>query len=72
MRFLQLTSKTRLIAGYATESEEAILELTRQQRSVLQVLDRLSLCVQQPLYSLDDFIAMGQEQLEKFDVRVKR
>jgi hypothetical protein len=24
------------------------------------------------LYSLDDFIAMGQEQLEKFNMRVKR
>jgi hypothetical protein len=24
------------------------------------------------LYSLDDFIAMGQEQLEEFDVSVKR
>ena len=72
MRFLQLTSKTRLVAGDASECEEAILKVTRQKGTVLQVLDRLSLGVQQPLYSLDDFIAMGQEQLEKFDMRVKR
>src|SRR4030095_628337 len=37
-----------------------------------QIWDRLSLGVQQPLYSLDDFIAVGKEQLKKFDVRVKR
>ena len=72
MRFFQLTSKTRLVAGDASECEEAILKVTRQKATVLQVLDRLSLGVQQPLYSLDDFIAMGQEQLEKFDMRVKR
>ncbi len=72
MRFFQLTSKTRLVVGDASECEEAILKVTRQKGTVLQVLDRLSLGVQQPLYSLDDFIAMGQEQLEKFDMRVKR
>src|SRR5215470_13919195 len=71
MRFLQLTSKTRLITG-AGEGEEAILKMTRENGTVLHVLDRLALGVQQPLYSLDDFIAMGQEQLEKFDMRVKR
>jgi hypothetical protein len=72
MRFFQLTSKTRLVAGDVSESEETILKVTRQKGSVLQVLDRLALGVQQPLNSLDDFIAMGQEQLEKFDMRVKR
>src|SRR5262245_33955770 len=72
MRFLQLTSKTRLVAGNASECEEAILNLTRQKGTVLQILSRLSLGVQQSLYLLDDFIALGQEQLEKFDVRVKR
>ena len=72
MRFFQLTSKTRLVAGDASECEEAILKVARQKGTVLQVLDRLSLGVHQPLYSLDDFIAMGEEQLEKFDMRVKR
>ena len=72
MRFFQLTSKTRLVVGDPRECEEAILKVTRQKGTVLQVLDRLSLGVQQPLYSLDDFIAMGQEQLEKFDMRLKR
>jgi hypothetical protein len=72
MRLLQLTSKTRLVAGDASECEETILKLTRQKGTVLRIFGRLSLGVQQPLYLLDDFIAMGQEQLEKFDVRVKR
>src|SRR5262245_64577933 len=72
MRFFQLTSKTRLIATDASDCEEAILKVTRQKGTVLQVLDRLFLGVQQPLYSLDDFIAMYQEQLENFDMRVKR
>jgi hypothetical protein len=72
MRFFQLTSKTRLVAGDARECEEAILKVTRQKGSVLLVLDRLSLGVQQALYSLDDFIAMDQEKLEKFDMGVKR
>ena len=72
MRFSQLTSKTRLVAGDASEREEAILKVTRQKGTVLLVLDRLSLGVQQPLYSLDDFIAMGQEELEKFDMCLKR
>src|SRR5687767_6338207 len=72
MRFFQLTSKARLVAGDAIECEEAILKVTRQKGTVLLVLERLSLGVQQPLYSLDDFIAMDQEQLEKFDMRLKR
>ena len=72
MRFRQLTPETGLVAGDAGEREEAILEVTGQKGTVLQVLDRLALGVQQPLYSLDDSIAMGQKQLKKFDVRVKR
>src|SRR5215471_7955774 len=72
MRLFQLTSKTRLVPSDASGCEEAILKVTREKGTVLQVLDRLSLGVQQPLYPLDDFIAMAQEQLEKFDVRVKR
>ncbi len=72
MRFLQLTSKTSLVVGDPSEREEAILEVTRQKGTVLQVLDRLSLGVQHALYSLDDFIATGQEQLENFDMRLKR
>jgi len=61
-----------LVVGDRSEREEAILEVTRQKGTVLQVLDRLSLGVQQPLYCLDDLIAVGQEQLEKFDMRPKR
>jgi hypothetical protein len=46
--------------------------VTRQKGAVLQVLDRLSLGVQESLYSLDDVSATGQEELEKFDVCLKR
>ena len=70
VRVFQLTSQTRLAVG--GPNEEAILEVTRQNGTVAQVLDRLSLGVQQSLYSLDDVIAMGQEELEKLDVCLKR
>jgi hypothetical protein len=71
-RLFQLTSKTRLVVSDRRECEEAILEVTQQKVSVLQILERLSLGVQHAVYSLDDLIAVGQEQLEKFDVRPKR
>jgi hypothetical protein len=38
----------------------------------LQVFDGLSLGVQHPLYSLDDVIALRQEELEKLDMCLKR
>jgi len=72
MRFFQLTSKTRLAVSDPRECEEAILKVTRQKGTVLQVVDRLSLGVQHPLYSLGDVSAMGQEELEKFDICLKR
>jgi hypothetical protein len=72
MRFFQLTSQVRLAVGDPSEREEAILKVTRQKGTVLQVFDRLSLGVQHPLYSLDDFIAMGQEELEELDMCSKR
>ena len=70
MRVFQLTSKTRLAVG--DPNEEAILEVTGQKGAVLQVFDWLSLGVQQPLDPFDDVIAMGQEELEKFDMCLKR
>ena len=72
MRIVQLTSNTRLAGGDPSECEEAILEVTREKGSVLQVFDGLSLGVQHPLYSLDDVIAMGEEELEKLDMCLKR
>jgi hypothetical protein len=54
-----------------TEREEAILTVTRQKGTVWRVFDRLSLRAQQPLYSLDDVIATGQEELEKFEMCLK-
>jgi hypothetical protein len=68
VRFFQLTSETRLAVGDTCECEEAILEVAGKKGTVPQVFDRLSSSVQYCLYSLDDFIAMGQEELEKFDV----
>jgi len=72
MRFFQLAFKTRLVAADRSEREEAILEVPRQNGPVLQVLDRLSLGVQQVFRSLEDFCALGQEKLQKFDMRLKR
>src|SRR5687767_1612260 len=70
MRFFRLTSQTRLAVG--DPNEEAILEVTRQNGTVSQIFVRFSLGVQQSLYSLDDVIAMRQEELEKFDMFLKR
>ena len=72
MRVFQLTSQTRLVVGDTRECEEAILNVTRQKRTVLQVFDRLSLGVQHPLQLIDDVIATGQEELEQFDMCLKR
>lgn len=72
MRLLQLTSETRLVAADGREREEAVLELVREKRPVVQVLGRLPLRVQQALDALDDLRAMGQEQLQKLDMRLKR
>jgi hypothetical protein len=72
MRFFQLPSKTRLAAGHPGECEEAIFKVTGQSGNVLQVFDRLSLSVQDPFDSLDDVRAMGEEELEKFDMCLKR
>src|SRR5262244_2687991 len=46
--------------------------MTRQKSAVLQVWSRFSLRVQQALDALDDLIATGQEEVEKFDVCLKR
>jgi hypothetical protein len=70
MCFFQLTAQARLAMG--DPDEETILEVTREKETVVKVFRRLSLRVQQPLYSLDDVIAMGQEELEKLDVCLKR
>ena len=61
-----------MVIGDPSEREEAVLEVTRQKRHVLQLLDGLSLGVQHALYSLDDCIAMDQEEPEKLYMRLKR
>jgi hypothetical protein len=72
MRFFQVTSKTRLAVSDASECEEAILEVARQQGTVLQVFERLSSGVQYPLNSLDDIITTSQEECEQVDMCLKR
>ena len=72
MRVFQLASQTRLALGHASACEEAILNLTRQKVAIPEVFDRLPLGVQHPLQAFDDRIAMGQEELKKFDVCLKR
>ena len=46
--------------------------MPRQKGAVSQVFERFSLGVQYTLYSLDDVIAMGQEELQKFEMCLKR
>jgi hypothetical protein len=58
MRFFQLASETSLAGGDRCPCKEAILEMAGQNRLVLQVLDRLSLGVQNGLYALDDIFAI--------------
>jgi len=53
-------------------SEDAILNVTGQERTVSQVFDWLALRVEQPLYEFDDLVAMVQEELEKVDVCLER
>ena len=45
------------------------LELTSEERNVLQILRRLTLRVQQPFDSRDDFRAASQERAEQLDMR---
>ena len=72
MRFFQLTFETRLSLGDPGEREEAVLEVARQKRTVLQIFGRLSLGVQYALYPLDDGVAMSEEESEEFDVCLER
>jgi hypothetical protein len=72
MRFFQLASETSLTGGDRSACEEAILEMVRQKRPVLQVPDRLSLGVQNGLYALDDIFAMRQKKSQQLDVCLKR
>jgi len=72
VRLVQLTSQARLAVSDPAEREEAILEVSKQLRAVSQVLWRFSLSVQQSLDAFDDVIAVGQEEVEKFDVGLKR
>jgi hypothetical protein len=54
------------------ECEEAVLEVTRENRTISQVLDRLSLRVQDRLDPVDDLVATRQEEFEKVDMGLER
>src|SRR5688572_6805442 len=69
VRFVQLAPETSVLRGGPAEREEAIVDLTREERNVLQVLGRLSLRTQQPFDSPDDLLAASQERAEKLDMR---
>jgi len=72
MRSFQLASQKSLAGGGRSACKEAILEMAGQKRPVLQVLDRLSLGVQNGLYALDDIIAIRQKHSQELDVCLKR
>ena len=54
-----------------SERKEAVLEVAREKGTVAQVFDRLALSVEYSLYALDDLVAMGQEELEQFEMCVE-
>jgi hypothetical protein len=72
MRFFQLASEASLAGSDHSARKEAILEVAGQKRPVLQVLDRLSLSVQNGLYALDNIFAMRQKKSQQLDVCLKR
>jgi hypothetical protein len=59
----QLTAKSGLVMGYCGACKEAILKVTREEGAVLQVGDRLSLGIQQSLYSFDNVSPLEEEPL---------
>ena len=71
MRLFQLIAKVCLLAGKAAEPEEAFMQLARQQRKVLLIVDGFFLAVQEPFDVIDTCIATAQKKLEKCDMRVK-
>ena len=72
MRLFELASEASLSGRDARKREKAILELTRENATVTQVLGRLALRVQKPLDALDELGASRKEELEKLDVCLKR
>src|SRR5690606_4010574 len=70
VRLFQLPSEPSLIVR--REREERVLDLTRQERLVVQVSNRLPLSAQQPLDALHDLGPARQKGPQKLDVRRKR
>jgi hypothetical protein len=68
VRCLQLPAKPGLARGERSDREAAVLKVPGEQGAVLKVLSRLALGVQQPLDSLDDLVAVGQEQRKQLDM----
>src|SRR5262249_31262635 len=71
MCLFQLAFQAGLVGGDRSASKEAVPEKTGQNRSGLQVLDRLSLGVQDGLYALDDIFAMRYKKPQQVDMCLK-
>ena len=59
----QLTAKSGLAMRYCSACKEAILNVTRQEGAVLQVGERPSVGIQQPLYPFDNVSPLEEEPL---------
>ena len=70
VRFLQLTSKGCLTVSEARK--ETVLDVTEETSTILQILDRLPLGVQNALQALDDVNAMGEKECEELEMGPKR
>jgi hypothetical protein len=72
MRFVQLPPEPSAVGGNSGDREEAILEVTGQQRHVVQEFGRPSLGVQQCFDLRDDLAAPGQERSQQLHMRLER
>src|SRR5690606_3918244 len=72
MRLFELAAKTSLAGRDCRQREEAILEVTRQKRTIVQILRRSSLGVQESFHAADDRPAVREERAQQLDMRVER
>jgi hypothetical protein len=72
MHLFKLRSKTNLVGPHCSKCQEAVIQVTGQEKPVLQVLDRLALSIQYALDSLDNFVVAGQIQAQQLNICRKR
>jgi hypothetical protein len=68
---LQSTPQSRLIGIETGDREEAILYLASQKGTIPQIFLRLPLRIQYDFQLFDDCLAVGQEELQQFDMRLE-